>query len=365
MLDSRLRKHLDFPLLALTLGVAVLGIVTIYSVTRDHPGRFYAKQTVWLVLGLACIAGAASLDYSRLARLARPLYAANLAMLLAVFRLAEETKGSQRWIDLGPLQFQPSEFAKLTMILCLAAWLVPRQEKISEFPTLLGSFAYMAVPMLLIFKQPDLGTSLVLAAIWFGMAYMAGARARHLAVFLAAGVMLFAGMWHFNVLKSYQKNRLAAFVSPEADPRGVGYQVLQSRIAVGSGQVWGKGFGRGSQSHGRFIPENHTDFIFTVVGEEGGFVLSASLIALYAGILARGARTIALAEDAFGRLMASGIVSMYAFHIIVNLGMTLGIMPVTGVPLPLFSYGGSNLLLNLTAIGLLLGIGMRRHRLTF
>src|SRR5262249_42146877 len=154
-------------------------------------------------------------------------------------------------------------------------------------------------------------------------------------------------------------------VDPAADPRGAAYQMRQAQIAIGSGQVWGKGLGRGTQAHGKFIPENHTDFIYTVVGEEGGFVQSVALVALYAGLLLRGAVTMAQAEDLLGKLLAAGIVSMYAFHIVVNIGMTIGIMPVTGVPLPLVSYGGSNLLLNMTAVGLLLGIGMRRHRLLF
>jgi rod shape determining protein RodA len=219
--------------------------------------------------------------------------------------------------------------------------------------------------MLLILAQPDLGTSLVLIAIWFGMTFIAGAHVKHLAAVLAVGLLLSAGMWHFNVLKTYQKNRLVAFIDPDADPRDTGYQVRQSRIAVGSGQVWGKGFGKGTQARGRFIPENHTDFIYTVIGEEGGFIVSAVLVLLYGGILYRGVVTIAQAEDMLGKLLATGIVSMYAFHIIVNMGMTIGIMPVTGVPLPLISYGGSNLLLNMTAIGLLLGVGMRKHSITF
>jgi rod shape determining protein RodA len=369
MLDSRLRKNLDIPLLVLTVAVVTLGIVTLYSLTRDNPARFYQKQILWFLLGLAGLAGAATVDYARLPRFTRILYVTNLALLVFVLKFAPEVKGATRWIPIGSFQFQPSEFAKIILIVCLAVYLNRRHESLHRLPVLIGSFMYLAIPALLIFKQPDLGTSLVLMAIWFGMTYMAGARWWHLALFVLSGALLFAGLWHFDrrhaILKDYQRNRLIAFVNPEVDPKDAGYHVIQARIAVGSGQLWGKGLGRGTQSHGKFIPENHTDFIFTVVGEEGGFFETVLLILLYGCILLRGLLIMAGAEDLLGRLLAAGVVSMYAFHIIVNIGMTVGIMPVTGVPLPLFSYGGSNLMLNMTAIGLLLGIGMRRHRLVF
>jgi rod shape determining protein RodA len=365
MLDSRLRKNLDYSLLACTLIVVCLGIVTIYSATHDSAAKQYQKQILWSLIGVAALAAAASTDYARIMRFQRGIYVFNLISLASVFVLAPETKGSQRWIPLGIFNYQPSEFAKLFIILCLAAYLMRRLDHIAEPATLLGSFAYILLPMLLIFKQPDLGTSLVLIAVWFGMTFIAGARVLHLTLVFMTGLILFCGMWRFNVIKPYQKNRFVAFINPAAEPNGAGYQVRQSRIAVGSGQLWGKGLRHGTQAQGKFIPENHTDFIFTVVGEEGGFLLSALLVALYAGILMRGSTAMMQSEDILGRLLAAGILSMYAFHIIVNIGMTLGIMPVTGVPLPLFSYGGSNLILNMAAIGLLLGIGMRRHRLMF
>lgn len=365
MLDARLRKNLDLSLLLMTLLVVCMGIVTLYSVSRDASTRYYQKQMVFFFVGICALLGASSIDYSRLQRYVRSLYFGNLALLVLVMGFSAR-KGAQRWIPIGSFQLQPSEFAKIILIVCLAVYLIHRMTTIHEFPTLLGSFAYIALPMVLVLKQPDLGTALVLVAIWFGMTYIAGARVLHLLAFLVAGVLLFATMWHFNILiKPYQKARLEVFINPDADPKDTGYHIKQSRIAVGSGQVWGKGFGQGTQSQGKFIPENHTDFIFTVIGEEGGFVFCTLLIVLYGGILIRGSIAIAQAEDMLGKLLATGIVSMYAFHVIVNIGMTIGIMPVTGVPLPLFSYGGSNLLLNLTAIGLLLGIGMRRHKLMF
>jgi len=364
MIDARFRKNIDIPLLIVTFLVAALGIITLYSVSRDASTRYYQKQLVFFGVGLVVMVAMATVDYNRFPRFVRLLYGINIGMLLVVMKFAAK-KGAQRWIPLGGFQLQPSEFAKLIMIICLAVYLQRRQEKIRELPTLLGSLAYMGVPMLLIFKQPDLGTALVLMAMWFGMTFIAGARVKHLAGLILIGMVLFTGMWKLNVLKPYQKNRLSAFLNPDWDPKDAGYHVIQSRIAVGSGQVWGKGIGKGTQAQGRFIPENHTDFIFTVIGEEGGFVFSSILVTLYAALLFRGAMTIAWAEDMLGKLLAAGVVSMYAFHIIVNIGMTIGIMPVTGVPLPLFSYGGSSLLLNMAAIGLLLSISMRRHQLVF
>ncbi len=365
MLDSRLRKNLDILILIVTFILLIMGEITLYSVTKHKPGHLYDKQIVWIILGLIGTLVLASFDYSRLFRLAKIIYTVNLLFLAAVFLVGSSAKGATRWISMGSFQMQPSEFAKLLVIICLAAYLVKRQEHIKKLPVLLGSFAYIGVPMLLIFKQPDLGTSLVLLLIWFGMVFIAGAKLKHLLLIIISGICLFTLMWKLNIIKPYQKARLYSFVRPDLDPQDSGYHVIQSRIAIGSGMLWGKGIGKGTQAHGNFIPENQTDFIFTVVGEEGGFVESIILIILYVILLSRGAIIMGQAEDNFGRLLAAGILSMYFFHIFVNIGMTIGIMPVTGVPLPFFSYGGSNMILNLCSIGLLLGIGMRRHRLAF
>ncbi|MEP6757173.1 MAG: rod shape-determining protein RodA [Chthonomonadales bacterium] len=363
--DARLRKNLDLSLLLFAVLTVVLGIITLFSASKGSATPFYQKQMMFAVLGVVAMVATASYDYARLPRLSRWFYGLNITFLLYVLYFVPKIKGAARWINLGPIQFQPSEFAKIAMIICLAAWLQKRSEKITELPTLLASLAYIGLPMALIFKQPDLGTSLVLLAIWFGMTFIAGAKVSHLLSIALVGLILFTGMWRLDIVKQYQKDRLSAFINPEWDPKEAGYHVLQSRIAVGSGRIWGKGLLQGTQAHGKFIPENHTDFIFTVIGEEGGFVFSSLLVFLYGGILYRGSVVMAQAEDQLGRLLATGVVSLYAFHIIVNIGMTVGIMPVTGVPLPLFSYGGSNLLLNLVAIGILLSIGMRRHKLTF
>ncbi len=365
MLEARLRKNLDYPLVAVTLAVACIGLAALYSATRDDGLRYLLKQSGCMVLGLIGMVAAARIDYALLPRLTKPLYIVNVGLLLLVMRIGSEIKGAQRWINIAGFQFQPSELAKLVMIVCLASFLVARREKIRELPTLIASFIYISVPTALIFKQPDLGTALVLVAIWFGMTFLAGARIRHLAGFVVVGLLTFTAMWHFNIMETYQKNRLIAFLNPDVDRKNVGYHVRQARIAVGSGQVTGKGFRAGTQGKGNFIPENHTDFIFTVVAEEGGFVASVVLVSVYGLLLYRGLMAASVAQDLLGKLLAGGVVSMLAFHVVLNIGMNVGIMPVAGVPLPLVSYGGTSMVLTLTSIGLLLGIGMRRHTLVF
>lgn len=367
-MDRRLLKNFDLTLFLATLAIITFGCMMIYSASKGgHAGGSYVeRQLMWAVIGLIAGAVVASIDYGVFNRISGKLYAINLIMLLAVVAGGASSKGAQRWIDLGPARIQPSEFAKIILIVALATFLVRRMEKIRSFETFALSFLYLAVPMGLIFKQPDLGTSLVLLAIWITMLFVMGTNTKNVLIFFAACAILGFAVFHVHgVLKDYQKNRLVSFVDPTADPRGSGYHVTQSRIAIGSGQLVGKGFLGGTQRELRFIPEQHTDFIFTVVGEELGFVGSSILLTLYFVLVWRGLCIMSATEDAVARAIAAGVVGMFVFHIVVNMGMTLGIMPVTGVPLPMFSYGGSSLMTNLVAIGLLEGISMRRHRIAF
>ncbi len=369
MLDTRLRKNLDLPLFAVTYLIAAIGVIVLFSATRGDTTPFYKKQVVWLILGTIPLVAAAYIDYHIYPRFTRHLYFLNLAALALVAfekRHTQIVKGAARWINIAGFQFQPSEFAKLFIIITLAVFLTRRHEQIKEVKTLLLSFLFVAVPIVLIFKQPDLGTALVLLAIWFGMVYMAGAKIVHLVGFVLIGALLFTGMWYSGRLKEYQKQRLIVFINPEADPKEGGYHVLQARIAIGSGGIWGKGLGHSTQVRGGYIPEKQTDFIFTDVGEELGFVGSVLVTLLYAGFLLRGVLVIAAAdEDVLGKLIATGIVTMFAFHVIVNIGMNVGILPVAGVPLPFFSYGGSNMIVALACVGLLQSVALHRHQLLF
>ncbi|MEN6519985.1 MAG: rod shape-determining protein RodA [Armatimonadota bacterium] len=367
MVERRLLKNFDIGLVLLMLAIITYGLLTIYSASRGSGNEMtmVRKQLMWAVAGFIAFAVAASIDHKSYSRIASWIYGINLFFLASVFVIGVERKGSQRWIGVGSLVIQPSEFAKIAIIITLAVFLVKHKDKINEFGTFVLSFVHVAVPILFIFKQPDLGTSLVLTSIWFGMTLIAGANWKHLTIFVLGVVIIGAIGWNVGVLEDYQKARLTSFINPKSDPRGSGYHIVQSRIAIGSGQVAGKGWLRGTQSQLGFIPENHTDFIFTVAAEEFGFVGAAPLILMYFLLLWKGLTIMSETEDDIGRLIAAGVVCMFMFHIFVNIGMTLGIMPVTGVPLPLFSYGGSSLLANMLALGILAGIGMRRHKINF
>ncbi|NLC57129.1 MAG: rod shape-determining protein RodA [Armatimonadetes bacterium] len=359
-------RRLDYWLPACALALVSLGVVAIYSATRADGGDFWWKQILWLLLGVGVAMVAILIDYRVLVRLSRPLYLGNLALLLAVLVMGRSVMGAQRWINLGGgFRLQPSEIAKLIMIIALAAYASTHRASLRDFWGLCKAFLYILPPMGLILKQPDLGTSLVLLAIWFGIMFVAGARVRHLAVIALAGLLSFATMWHTGLIKDYQKQRLVSFLDPEADPRGSGWHTIQSKIAIGSGGLTGKGLLRGTQSQGGFIPEQQTDFINTVIGEELGFVGSALLLLLFFGLVYRGLRIAMECDDLAGSLIAAGIVTMFTFHAFVNLGMTVHIMPVTGIPLPFLSYGGSSMLLNLTCVAVLLNINRHREDLRF
>jgi rod shape determining protein RodA len=368
VIDRRLLKNLDYKLVLAMLALLGLGFAAISSAGRGHSSglAFVERQASWAVIGFGLFVLGLAIDHHTYLRAAKGIYVANLLLLASVFAgIGHQAKGAQRWIGIGPFALQPSEFAKLFLVITLAAFLVRNQANIREFRVVVKSFLHLAVPMLLIFKQPDLGTALVLTAVWFGMLFIGGADIKHLAAFFATGLLLGVGMWHAGVLKDYQKARLESFINPDADPRGSGYHIRQSRIAIGSGRFYGKGLFHGTQSQLRFIPEQHTDFIFTVIGEELGFIGAATVVILYFILLWRGLVTMEENEDPGGRLIAAGIVSMFFFHVMVNIGMTLGIMPVTGVPLPLLSYGGSSLLASMLSLGVLAGIYARRHKITF
>lgn len=370
VIRSEQLRNLDYQLLLSVVIICVAGILAINSATQADPHAmdYVRKQAAGVVVGLVIVLAIATREYQVLiGRVARYLYPINLVLLSVVLvsHFSHSSHGAQRWISVGPIEIQPSEFAKIILICTLALFLTREHNSIRTWSTVLKSLVHIGLPMLLIFKQPDLGTALVLLAIWFGMMAIAGSNIGHLLAVLAVGIVLFAGMWHYNVIHQYQKDRLEVFVNPGADPQDTGYHLHQSEIAIGSGGFAGEGYGLGTESNGKFIPEQHTDFIFTIVGEEGGFIGCVLLLALYLLALERGVRAMAGCDDLFGRLLAAGILSMLTFHIVVNAGMTMGIMPVVGVPLPCFSYGLSSLLVNLVAFGLLLSIAARRKRVVF
>lgn len=359
---------MDLPLFLSIFVIAVGGVLAIRSVVHSDPGGalFIHKQMFGIAVGFVGMALFALNDYKiLLPRLCRILTFLNIALLLVVLKLGHSANGAQRWIPLGPIQFQPSELAKLAVMIALAVYLARRRALITRPQTVLGSLGVILVPFGLIFLQPDLGTGLAIVTIWLGMVFVAGARLRQLAVVVVVGLLLFSALWTTGRIKDYQKQRLTSFINPAVDPRDTGYHLRQSQIAIGAGQLTGQGYGHGLQASGHFIPAQHTDFIFTVVGEEGGFVWSVLLVALYLFALMRCVWIMMMTKDYFGRLLVAGVVSMLAFHVIVNIGMTIGVMPVTGVPLPFFSYGLSALLMDMSAVGIVLSVARRAQDTMF
>ena len=367
ILSKRLLRRTDLTLIAAAAAIVIMSLVIIGSATHvNSPSEerywFVQRQGISIIVDIALAAFLMNFDYKILQRYGNHFYVFNLILLILVMLVGQTALGAQRWIALGPISIQPSEFSKLIMIIALAA-MIEKRGKIQSLSDVAPVAGYVLVPFLLVLKQPDLGTSLVFLAIFFGMVFVAGIRLRILAGIFGLGLAALPVLWHF--LKDYQKMRIMVFMDPNVDPLGAGYHIIQSKIAIGSGLLFGKGLFGGTQSQLNFLPENHTDFIFSVVGEELGFVGCTVLLLLYLIVLWRGVRIAQNASDTFGRLLAVGITSMIAFHVLVNVGMTMGIMPVTGIPLPLMSYGVSSLTTNIMAIAILLNIQLRRQKLLF
>lgn len=363
----RLWRRMDTTLLLTVLALSAISILVIGSATHaNEPGHlaFVTRQGIFLLGGIVLGSWLMRYDYRILSRFFWPLYIINCILLIVVRFAGTSALGAQRWLQIGPFTLQPSEFAKLIMIICLAKLLSRRNKGFTTWKSLLPVFALMALPTLLIFIQPDLGTSLVFGAIMLGMLFISGLSMK--LVKQALGVLIVACplLWFF-VLRSYQKMRIRVLFDPNVDPYGSGYHVIQSKISIGSGGFMGQGLFEGTQSQLNFLPENHTDFIFSVIGEELGFLGAMFVLFLFFLLLYRAIIISRSAEDSFGALLACGIFSMWLFQVFINVGMTLGIMPVTGIPLPFMSYGGSALLMNLLCVGLLMNIYLRRKKLMF
>jgi rod shape determining protein RodA len=357
-------EHVDWILVASTVAVSLVGVVMVYSATRgtdDDPTTYFLqRQAMFVVIGVGLMAAMAAFDYRRLRDWAIPIAGAALFLLFAVLTpLGTESKGIQAWFEVAGFQLQPAELAKLALIIGLAAFLTLEKEDIDgkRLATILG---ISAVPMALIMLQPDLGTVLVFGVMSLAIVFVAGARPRHFAVLLLIGIIGTIGILNSNVLADYQQDRLTNFANPELNADGSGYNQQQSQTAISAGQLRGQGLFEGTQTGLGFVPEQHTDFIFTVVGEELGFVGGAIVLGLLTVILWRVWRTAQLARDEFGMLVCVGVLAMLTFQVFENIGMTMGIMPVTGIPLPFMSYGGSSILTAFAAIGLVLNVHIHR-----
>ncbi|MHB8418210.1 MAG: rod shape-determining protein RodA [Myxococcales bacterium] len=360
--SRRLAARFPWGALLLTCAIAGLGVWNLASASRVSHVSLWKSQVAWLAGGLAVVALLAFWDYRHLMALSLPFYGLTLLLLVAVMLKGRTVMGARRWLDLGPLHLQPSELAKLSVLLLLARLFHERPPPKEGYglPQLLLPFALILAPVALVMKQPDLGTALIIAAVGLTLCVFARVRTPTLVVLILVGAAGSAVAWQ-RFLKGYQKRRIESFLNPEGDALGAGYHANQSMIAVGSGRLTGKGWGKGTQTQLSFLPEQHTDFIFSVWAEEHGFLLSALLILLYFCLFVWALWVAGQARERFGSYLAAGVAALIFWHVFINIGMVTGVLPVVGVTLPLMSYGGSSLLTVLIGIGLVLNVQMRRQ----
>lgn len=386
MFDKKILKNLDWIFLLLLAAILVFSMFVLASATVNRisgqPLYYVQRQLLFLGVSLVAMVGVALYNYRDLGSYTSLAYLVMLLLLVGVFFAPASDDAlteAKRFFAIGDYMFQPSELCKLIIIVILAKYLSQRQERVHEWSTFFGVFAIVAAPMLLILIEPDLGSTLVFGFITLVMMWLGGIPRKRILALLAIIALLigliFLDLWVATdgfehkieelpvplPMRTYQLNRLIIFINPDMDPMDEGYQIIQSKVAIGSGGLLGKGYGDGSQVQSDFVPFHHTDFIFSVVGEELGFLGSLAMLLLLLGLLLRIMRIAVQSSDLFGSLIVSGIAAMLLFQFFVNIGMTVGIMPITGITLPFFSYGGTSLLINMMAMGLVLSVNMRRE----
>ena len=365
-IDRRVLEHFEWFVLMLVIAISAFGISTVYSATHSTASAgwspFAIKQLISFGIGRGLLIVTAAVDYRRFERYGLLVYLAVLASVVAVPLIGRVAGGSRRWINVGPLSLQPSEFMKVALVIVLAAYFAAVTERRTTWRDIFVPLLYAAVPAGLVLAQPDLGSAAVLIMIVGTMLILGGVPLRRLALLASPGVLISPLLWQH--LKPYQQQRVLMFINPDTDPLGAGYHIIQSKIAVGSGMLWGKGFTQGTQNHLNFLPEQHTDFIFSVFAEEWGFVGAATVMVLYLALILRGMVIAHKAQDRFGVLLALGMTSIVFWQVLVNVGMVTGLMPVVGIPLPFFSYGGSSMMSLVGAMGFVMSVAMRRFLLT-
>lgn len=355
-------KKFNWTLLALELVLFGVGIWNLYSATgvADKSLGLYKQQLMWFGVGSILTALILLIHYSALSRIAYVIYFGNLLLLVAVLLVGKATLGARRWIGFGPFRMQPSEFMKISLVICMAKYFeTDRTIGGYGFKDLLLPTLLAGIPALLIMLQPDLGTALILLLTFGTMMLFMRIQSRTLVALVIAAVVAMPMAYQF-ALKPYQRQRIISFIDPMADPKGSGYNSIQSMIAVGSGQLTGKGWGKGTQSQLNFLPEHHTDFIFSVFSEENGFLGCMILVALYLAFLMNGLSVAYQSHDKFGILLALGIMTVFFWHIFVNMGMVMGLLPIVGVPLPFMSYGGSSLLTAMIGVAIMTNIANKK-----
>lgn len=366
MFDRRLVQYFDWGLLGLTVVIGCIGLATLYSaVTAETPSPqkvLFFKQLIWFAIAMAAMVASFMFNYKLLDRWSQPIYTICILLLICVLVFGKYVGGSKRWLILGPISIQPSELVKIAVIAVLARYYskdaYTRGFTLRE---LIRPFILTMIPILLIVKQPDLGTAMLIVLIAGTMTVFVKIERRSLISLIVSSSIIIPMIWFF--LKEYQKQRILVFLDPDRDPLGAGYHIIQSKIAIGSGMIGGKGFLKGTQNALSFLPEEHTDFIFSVLAEEWGFIGSIVLILLFLVLIFWGLNVAIACREPFGTILAVGITAMIFWQVFINIGMAMGLMPVVGVPLPFISYGGSSALTIAIGIGLLLNVSMRRFLL--
>ncbi len=363
MIDRRLVTNFDWPLLGLVTAICLVGILNIYSASAAYlmgGAPYYIKQLNWMAFGLLVSLVVASLDYHILEDFSYWFYGFMIILLLAVLLVGKRSLGATRWLNLGLFSLQPSELMKIVIIVTFARYF-NNHHAVGGLTVkdLLFPLGLLVMPALLIMKQPDLGTATLVVLIAVSMAFYVGLRWSTIVTFTLVTLPLAWFTWAV-YMKPYQKNRVLDFINPERSRLGSGYHIIQSKIAVGSGGFWGKGYVKGTQTQLRFLPEQHTDFAFSVFAEEWGFFGAMILILLYLFLALWGLHIARRCNDRLGGLLAVGVTAMLFWHIVINIGMVIGLFPVVGVPLPFFSYGGTSMITSMVGVGILQSISMRR-----
>jgi rod shape determining protein RodA len=354
---------LDWLLISATLLLLGVGLLILYSISTSDLSFgesmiIFKRQIIFALLGLVCMFLFGVLDYRYLKSYARIVYFASLILLVLVLILGEVVRGTTGWISIGPINLQPVEICKLGLIISLASFFSRRKGELGDISKIVASLAIASGMIFLVVLQPDFGSSMVLISIWFSMLIFSGINRKYIMILIVIGMFTAVSGWFF--LADYQQERIMNFLNPERDPRGTGYNVIQSMVAVGSGGLIGKGIGQGTQSQLNFLPEKHTDFIFAVIVEETGVIGAFFVLSLFAVLFYRIKKIASLSYDNFGYLVAIGIMTMFFVQVLINVGMNLGVMPVTGIPLPVLSYGGSSLVSVFISIGILLNIYVQK-----
>jgi len=352
-------SSIDLGLALSALLLAAIGLATVHSASSEMPVDYFPRQFGWVGIGFVLLVIAMSIDYHVLLDLSVLMYLAGIASLIAVFFVGVQRGGAVNWIQIGPWQFQPSEFAKLATALFIARYLAGLNLRVLALRQIAVAVAFLGLPVILVAVEPDMGGALMFMPL-VAMLLVAGIRIRLLITAAVIALVLGAGLWSFG-MHGYQKQRVLTFLNPERDPLGAGYQVRQSKIAVGSGQLTGKGYMQGTQSQLRFLPARHTDFILSVLAEEWGFAGVLTVFSLYALYITSAARIAMRARDRAGIFLVVGLVSVTCFRVLYNSAMVVGFVPITGIPLPFLSYGGSFTMVNFISTGIILGVDMRRY----